>query len=413
MRGLTSALIAAAVVAAPASAAETVRIKGSETIGGALAPALATAFEKRYPGIRVTVESLGSGTAFVGLLDGSADLGASSRAANAKELEQAAARGATLREFVLGYDGIAVIVHPTNPVDALTVAQVSDLFTGVVQSWDQVGGQARPVRRISRPTYSGTYAFFKEKALRKGNSKGSEEFSPDTQYLEENPDIVAAVAADPTAVAYVGLGWVDRRVKALALAPTAGAEAVPPSLEAIRHGTYPIYRPLFFYTLGEPTGASRAFLRFSLSEEGRRIVAAHDFVPSDQPITLPELASPSTRTSSLAATTYRVSFTAGSTSLSPQAQETLRRVAERVREGSFRVLVVGHADTRGTPAANRTVSQARAQTVAQFLRQLGVPSALMQVEARGAEEPVATNETPAGRSANRRVDVTLVPTSHP
>lgn len=411
MRALIPGLIATAVACSPALAATTIRIKGSETIGGALAPDLAAAFQRQHPGLRVTVESLGSGTAFVGLLDGSADLGASSRPANAKELEQAAARGATLREFVLGYDGIAVIVHPSNPVGALTVAQISDLFTGAVQRWDQVGGEGRPVRRISRPTYSGTYAFFKEKVLRKGNAKGSEEFSPDTQYLEENTDIVAAVAADPTAVAYVGLGWVDRRVKALGVAPTAGAEPVRPSLETIRHGTYPIYRPLFLYSLGEPTGPSREFLRFALSEEGRRIVAAHDFVPSDQPVPLPEVAPASTPR--YAATTYRLNFAAGSSSLSPQAQEILRNVADRLREGSYRVLVVGHADARGTPAANRTIALARAQAVAQFLRELRVPETIMQVDARSADEPVATNETPDGRSANRRVDVTLVPAGQP
>lgn len=136
--------------------------------------------------VKVTVEALGFGTAFVGLLDGSADICASSRPASQKELEQASTRGVTLREFVLGYDGIAVIAHPSNPLNSLTISEISDLFTGKLRRWNELGGENRAVRRISRPNYSGTHTFFKEKALRKGNSNGVEEFALDTQFMEDN-----------------------------------------------------------------------------------------------------------------------------------------------------------------------------------------------------------------------------------
>lgn len=408
MRCLMSACLVVILIGTPGVMAETIRIKGSDTIGGALAPDLGTAFQKQNPQVKVTVEALGSGTAFVGLLDGSADLGASSRPANAKELDQAAARGVTLREFLLGYDGVAVIVHPANPVNALTVAEISDLFTGKKQRWSEVGGENRPVRRISRPSYSGTHVFFKEKAVRRGDAKGTEEFAPDTQYLEDNNDILTAVAGDPAAVAYVGLGWVDARVKALAVSPSAGQPAVQPALESIRTGTYPLYRPLLFYTLGEPAGTIREFLRFALSNQGRQIVAAHGFVPSDAPIQLAEASPRRPQTGSTTPVTYRITFPAGATVLSEQARETLRAAAERLRSGGFRALVVGHADARGSTAANQAISRARANAAAAYLRELGVLPSAITIEHRAAEEPVASNETAAGRAANRRVDVTLV-----
>lgn len=413
MRCLVSAGLLIVLVATPGAAVEVVRIKGSDTIGGALAPDLAAAFQKQSPQIRVTVEALGSGTAFVGLLDGSADLGASSRPANARELEQAAARGVTLKEYLLGYDGVAVIVHPNNPVNALTVAEISDLFTGKKQRWSEVGGENRAVRRISRPSYSGTHAFFKEKALRRGDARGPEEFAADTQFIEDNNDILAAVASDPAAVAYVGLGWVDARVKALPVAPSAGQAAVPPSLDTIRTGTYPLYRPLLFYTLGEPAGATREFLRFALSDQGRRIVSAHGFVPSDAPVQLAEASPRPPQAGPGTPTTYRITFPAGATTLSEEARVTLRAVAERLRSGAFRAIVVGHADARGPATANRAVSRARANAAAAYLRELGVAPAAITVESRAAEEPVATNESPTGRAANRRVDVTLVPSTRP
>lgn len=408
MPRLIAAVVATAVVAAPAVSAETVRIKGSDTIGGALAPDLGTAFTKQHQEVKVVVEALGSGTAFVGLLDGSADLGASSRPASQKELEQAAARGVMLREYVLGYDGVAVIVHPANPLNFLTGAEISDLFTGKVRRWNELGGEGRAVRRISRPSYSGTHAFFKEKALRKGNSKGVEEFAPDTQFMEDNHDILAAVAGDAAAVAYVGLGWLDARVKALAVTPTAGQPAVRPHLDTIRNGVCPLYRPLLLYTRGEPAGSARLFLQFVLSDAGRAIVSAHGFVPSDVEVALGEAAIGAAQQVPPERNTYRLFFPTGGAILSEEARKTLRAVAGGARGGAFRVLVVGHADARGPATANQRVAQARAAAAAAFLRELGVPSTSIVIEHRAAEEPAATNETPAGRAANRRVDVTLV-----
>jgi phosphate transport system substrate-binding protein len=120
--------------------AVSVQVKGSDTIGGKLGQDLARAYMARHPEVEVRWEALGSATAFVGLLDGSAQLGASSRTVKESELADARKMGVELREYVIGYDGIAVIVHPDNPVSALTVAQLSDVFTGKVRNWSEVGG---------------------------------------------------------------------------------------------------------------------------------------------------------------------------------------------------------------------------------------------------------------------------------
>lgn len=182
------------------------QVKGSDTIGGSLGPALARAFEASHDGARVEWESLGSGTAFVGLFDGTADLGASSRRIKGSEMAEAGRLGIRLKEYVLGYDGIAVLVHPSNPVGELTLRQVSDLFAGEIESWRELGGPDRPVRVLSRPSYSGTHGFFKEVALRLGGAAGEREFSPATEWVEHSEDLVRRVASDPDAVTYLGMG---------------------------------------------------------------------------------------------------------------------------------------------------------------------------------------------------------------
>lgn len=392
----------------PTLGAVELRIKGSDTINGALAPDWAAAFKQRNPEVTVLVEALGSSTAFVGLLDGSADIGTSSRPVSPRELEEFRARGLLLREFLIGYDGVAVIVHPANPVATLTVAEIAGLFTGKIQRWNQVGGENRPVRRISRPTYSGTYAFFKEKVLNSVDPQAS--FAPDTQYLEDNRDILTLVAQDPGAIAYVGMGWLDPRVKALAVAVSAAQPAVKPEPATVRTGHYPLYRPLLAYTVGDPQGVVRDFLLFAFSAEGQNLVRSHGFVPAEVP---PILVADGKKGDSRAPRVFRVTFGPGSAGLSAEARKLLAEVAQELRQTGSKAIVVGHSDAAGSPSANRATAEARARNVAAYLRSLGVPSWALVVKHRGAEEPVASNETPEGRAANRRVDITLVPAEAP
>ncbi|MCX7895697.1 MAG: phosphate ABC transporter substrate-binding/OmpA family protein [Thermoanaerobaculum sp.] len=385
------------------------RIKGSDTINGALTPALARVFQQKNPGVEVTVEALGSSTAFVGLLDGSAHIGTSSRPVTPKERADFASRGLTLREFVFGFDGVAVIVHPSNPVESLTVGQVAALFSGQIQNWAEVGGEAQPVRRISRPSYSGTHAFFKEKVLKAASPKGNGEFARDTEFLEDNYEILNQVASDPKAVAYVGMGWLEPRVKALAVAASQNQPAFPPQPIFVRSGQYPLYRPLYAYTLAEPTPLAVQFLQFALSQEGQKIVADHGFVPLETAV---PVAAGETQPHPGAAENlrlFRIYFAFGSAELPPGSREILHDVAAQLQQGRYKAIIVGHSDSKGSSAASRAMAEARARNVAAYLKRLGVPPELLIVSHRGAEEPLASNETPAGRAKNRRVDLTLAP----
>ncbi len=400
---------AAASPAAPAPGAQVVQVKGSDTIGGILGQEIAKAYRRLHPDVEVRWEALGSATAFVGLLDGSAALGASSRSVKADEVAAAKRLGLELREYVLGYDGIAVVVHPGNPVGELSIAQLSDLFTGRIRNWSEVGGADLPVHRISRPSYSGTHAFFRDKVLRRGNDHGPEDFAAATEVVEENGAILKKVAADPAAISYVGLGWLSPAVKAIGVAPAAGQPAIQASLQTVRTGTYPIYRPLLLYTAGEPRGAARDLLAFVLSAAGRKLVAAADFVPSDLPVTAaagdaatpPPAASP-------ARELVRIDFARGGTALDRAARLQLDAVAARLRAGALHAEIVGHADSTGGAEGNRVVALTRANAVVLYLTAAGVPRTALHVESRGADEPLATNDTTAGRRRNRRVDVTLV-----
>jgi phosphate binding protein len=413
-RGLTVLVLFCALPGVARSAegpavSATVTVKGSDTIGGELGPALARAYESANPGVSVHWEGLGSATAFPGLFDGSTDVGAASRSVNAKELAEGKERGIELKEYVLGYDGIAVIVNPANGVRELTVAQLSALFTGKVKSWSELGGPELPVNLLSRPAYSGTHAFFKEKVLLKGDKHGQEDFAPGITLIEHSGAVLEAVASDRGAVGYVGMAYLRPGVAAIGVAAGAGKPFVLPDVESVRTGTYPIYRSLLLYTRGEPQGEVRRFLAFVLAGEGRRLTSGHGFIPADAPATIQ-------RTTVVGGETpppqehkiYRVRFAYGQVLLDAAAKKTLAEVAMTARRSGELVRLVGNADMRGKAEDNQLMSLGRAKAVAARLLELGLPREALQIEARGADSPLATNDTPAGRQENRRVDIELL-----
>jgi phosphate binding protein len=392
----------------PVAAPATIHVKGSDTIGGELGPALARAFEAASPGVAVRWEGLGSATAFAGLLDGTADVGASSRSVSADELARAKDLGVELREFVLGYDGVVVIVNPQNPVRRLTVPQLSALLSGAVRSWAELGGQdLRPVL-LGRPTYSGTHVFVRDRVVRRGDRGATDTFAAETVAMEHSGALVEAVARNPAAVAYVGTGWLRSGVVPLAVSPAAGAHFVEATAETVRSGAYPIARPLLLYTRGEPQGEVRRLLQFALAGDGRKLVAAHDFIP-------PDVAAPVQRSTAAppaaapAPAVHRVPFAPASAILGAVERDRLVPLVQEARRTGARVVVSGNADAAGAPARNRLLARARAEAVARALIALGVPRETVRLEDRGADAPVATNGTAEGRRANRRVDVELRP----
>jgi phosphate transport system substrate-binding protein len=393
---------------APGPSAPTLTVKGSDTVGGELGPALARAFEATSPGASVRWEGLGSATAVPGLLDGSADLGASSRSVSAQELAQAKRAGIELREYVLGYDGIAVIVHPSNGVRALTVDQLSALFSGKVRSWRELGGPDLAPAIYSRPSYSGTHSFFKAKVLRKGAPDAAGEFAPGTTFTEHSEALLAAVAENPAAVGYLGMGWARPGVSMLAVSTGQGAAPVKPTADSVRSGSYPISRPLLLYTRGEPQGELRRFLQFILAGEGRKLVSEHGFIPGDVPAPLQRVAATELAPARVGPPRVgRIYFQSGSAAVGPEAERFLGFAASQIRARGAPVLLIGHADSQGRPEENLRLARRRAEAVADELVRRGVPRRALAIEARGADVPLATNDTQAGRRANRRVDVEI------
>jgi len=394
-----------------ASAQSELVIKGSDTIGEHLGQALAQLYMERRPDTSVRWESIGSSSAFVGILDGSAALGASSRAIRAQEVARAEELGLRLREYVIGYDGIAVIVHPSNPVDELSIGQLAELFVGAAPSWSRYGGGPGPVRRVSRPSYSGTHAFFKDTVL--GPDR---EFSDATDFIEETDEITRSVAADPSALSYVGLGFVEQDdVKVLRVRKDASSPGVLPTERSIRDGSYPIFRPLFLYAReGAPEAASQ-MIALALSDAGRALVEQNDFIAPDRTSAaidaalLPAVAAASPSVRQERARQERILFEFGSTGLTPEATQALTRLVSPLLTGRYRATLVGHCDSTGPAWANRIVARERVARVAAFLRSSGVPEERIDRSARSSDEPVATNRTAEGRSLNRRVDVILIP----
>lgn len=278
-RGWVVAAVAVALSVPSASSAPAEEVRGSLQIKGSdtmvnVCQAWAEAFMARHPQVTVAVTGGGSGTGIAALIGGTCDLAATSRHMTEKETSQAAARGRPPREWTVALDGLAVVVHPSNPVKRLTIAQLADLFTGKVRTWKSVGGPDRAVVLLSREVNSGTHVYFKEHVLGPG-----QEFAPEALLLPSSQAIADEAATNPDAIGYYGMGYANPKNAVVAIAKMAEGPYVAPSADSVRSGTYPIARPLFLYSAGEPQGAAKVFLDFARSPDGQVIVRQTDFVP--------------------------------------------------------------------------------------------------------------------------------------
>lgn len=255
-----------------------IQIKGSDTMVN-LGQVWAEEFNKIYPDVNVAVTGGGSGTGIAALINGTCDVCETSRAMEAKEIKQAEARGVNPHQEIVGLDGIAVIVSPKNPVKNLTVEQLRDIFIGTIGNWRAVGGEDKPIVILSREVNSGTHLFFKEHVLRKGNPKGPEEFSPQALLMPSSQAIADEITNNENAVGYYGMGYISQNQKVIAVAKDANAPFIEPTVEYVRTNVYPISRPLYIYTNGEPQGIIKDFVDFIFSKEGQEIVRRLDFVP--------------------------------------------------------------------------------------------------------------------------------------
>jgi len=244
------------------------QIEGSTTVGP-IADAFAEAFGRKYKDVSITVKKTGSGDGAAALIDGRCDIATMSRFMKLEEFKKAVKNGVMPVAHVVAMDGVCVIVHPSNPVNALSREQIRKIYKGEITNWKQLGGPDKPIVVISRDSSSGTYETF-HKLVMKGHKMGK-----GIEYVSSNPQAHARVRTTDGAIGYVGLGFVDRNVKALKV------DGVMPTRKTIATGQYPLSRPLFMFTNGYPKLGSivHAFVTFHLTERGQEIIEAKGFVP--------------------------------------------------------------------------------------------------------------------------------------
>jgi phosphate transport system substrate-binding protein len=252
--------------------------KGSDTIVN-LALAWAEQYQKENPNVSISVTGGGSGTGIAALINGTVDIANASRKIKPEELQEAEKNGVEAVEFVIAKDAIAVIVNPENPVDRLSLPQISDIYSGKINNWAQVGGEERPIVRLSRETNSGTHVYFLEEVLRLGKKDDKTLFSPDTLLLPSSEGIMAEVRDNPNAIGYDGLGYVTPDVKVIAVSRTAGGDFILPSAKTVNNNTYPIARDLYMYTVGQPQGAVKTYLDWIFAPDAQQIITQLGFVP--------------------------------------------------------------------------------------------------------------------------------------
>lgn len=252
--------------------------KGSDTMVN-LALAWAEAYQNSHPEVRISVTGGGSGTGIAALINGTVDIANASRQIKPEEIQKARENGQEAVEFVVARDAIAIIVNKDNPVDRLTLQQISDIYSGKINNWREVGGEDRPIVRLSRETNSGTHVFFLEEVLRLGDKNNKTLFAQDTLLLPSSEGITKEISYNRNAIGYDGLGYVTPEVKVIAVARDAYSPYILPSAETVNSGEYPVARDLYMYTSNAPEGKVKEYLDWIRSDEGQLIVSQLGFVP--------------------------------------------------------------------------------------------------------------------------------------
>lgn len=259
-------------------AVQTIENKGSDTLLQ-VAQLWAETYMEQHPGVRISVNGGGSGTGIAALINGTVGIANASREMKPEEIERAKERGINPVEHTVAQDALAVVVNPENTLDHLTFQQIAHIYTGRVTNWKELGGQDRPIVALSRESNSGTYVFFLENVVQVGAGDSDALFSPETLLLLSSEVISREVEQNPNAIGYDGLGYVTPGQKTIAVARAPGEPFVAPSIETVNQGLYPIARPLYMYTNGEPTGAIKSYLEWIWSDEGQALVREVGFVP--------------------------------------------------------------------------------------------------------------------------------------
>ena len=279
--GLLSCLVMLSLLGAcsrQSQQANSIQIKGSDTMVN-LGQAWAEEFMKVNSQVSVAVTGGGSGTGIAALLSKTCDIAELSRELKPEEIAMAKKRGFDPKQITVALDGLAVVVHPANPLSQLTMEQLAAIFSGAVTNWKEIGGADLPIVVLSREVNSGTHVYFKEHVLSGMRTGGRVEFAANALMLSSSQAIADEVAQNPSAIGYYGMGYISPREKALAIAKDADSPYVQPTIANVVSQAYPISRPLLMVTRGQPQGVVADFLNFILGPEGQGIVEKIDFVP--------------------------------------------------------------------------------------------------------------------------------------
>ena len=410
------------------------RIQGSNTIGAALGPALVeglmreqglikvhrempgTTNELRIAGetaqgrrVVVDIAAHGSSTGFTALQAGTADLAASSRPIKDGEVSNLRSLGdlkSPVAEQVIAIDGLAIILHPHNPLTQLNTDQLARIFSGEAKSWEDVGGVGGTIHLYARDDQSGTYDTFKELVL-SGRGKA---LSATAKRFESSEQLSDAVSQDPQAIGFIGLPYV-REAKAVAIAD-GPSQAMLPLNSLVATEDYPLSRRLFFYL--PPNGKNPwadALVAYTQSSQGQAIVAANGFIAQTvqaMAVTpnalMPEGYQALSRHAQRLTVNFR--FEEGSATLDNKARQDLSRVLDYIKQRdktNRQVTLVGFGDAKTDPARADLLSKLRAMAVRRELVKRGV--VFREIRGFGAEMPVAANSADEGRIKNRRVEV--------
>lgn len=259
---------------------ESLDIKGSDTLVQLVAD-MAQTYMENNPGTDVMVTGGGSGTGLAALINGEVDIATSSRSITTSEIENARINGIDPWEFIIARDGLAVVVNPDNQLRNLTLEQIGAIYRGDVSNWDRVGGADMEITLYGRQSTSGTYEFFLEHVVNWQQAR-KWDYSPTMRTMEGNRAITDAVAADPSGIGYVGIGYVTDTIRVIHVArDTSSGYSSPLDENNIENDLYPITRPLYQYTKGKPGKDSLvySFLRSELSDSGQDIVRRNGFYP--------------------------------------------------------------------------------------------------------------------------------------
>ena len=278
---LTGSLLAAvSLLTTGAQARELIQNKGSDTLVN-VAQAWAEAYPEVNPDVAVAVSGGGSGTGIAAMINGTVDIANASRSMKDKELKLAEEHGQHPVEHIVGYDALAVFVHKDNPVTAMSLEQLKDIYGRgqKVKKWSEMGitvpGCKDEIVVVSRQNNSGTYAYFQETVL---GDKGK--FRQGTLDMHGSKDVVDLVEKTPCAIGYSGLAYATDHLKMVCIATETGGECVAPSVKTASNRSYPIARPLFMYTNGEPKGAIKGYMDWIKSDDGQCILKNKGYAPA-------------------------------------------------------------------------------------------------------------------------------------